>query len=541
MTDKSYDLLVIGSGASGLAAAISAADNGARVAVLEKAPVYGGTSAVSGGSIWAPMNPYMQRLGLEDSIEDATAYIRANTLGQVSEGMIAQYIVSVNRMAAQVEARSGLRWEPNARHSDFQPHLPGARAGGRNLNVGLYDASRLEEFGLDLRPSHTAVPVTRGEVENWGEDTVHRWDWTLIAERVQKRQVGMGGALAGELLEGCARLGVTFRNCRRAVRLRRTDGRIHGVDVETPNGVEDWQASAGVVLASGGYEWNPAYVRRFLGVPMVAPGSPPTNEGDGLRMAMDVGAALGNMNQAWWGPMLTTGDTYDGELLHRATSGVRTLPGSIVVNRSGRRFVNEAIAANDFSKAMITFDPMTYAYPNLPCWLTFDSHFRRSYSVFSLMPDSPTPSWLTEAPTLAELAAALGIDREGLLGQVRTFNEDAERGIDSQFHRGESSYDQYHGDARQSTANKLLKPLVEAPFFGVELHFGSIGTNGGPIVDELGRVLAADGEQPIPGLFACGNVAASVFGPGYPGPGATIGAGMTMGYVIGNTIAGKAG
>jgi predicted oxidoreductase len=269
---------------------------------------------------------------------------------------------------------------------------------------------------------------------------------------------------------------------------------------------------------------------------MIAPGSPPSNEGDGLRMAMSVGASLGNMTEAWWGPMLdVVGDTYDGQPLHRTTSGIRTLPGSLVVNRAGKRFVNEAMNYNDFVKAMSHFDPVSYEYENVPCWLIFDRHYRESYSVGTLTPDSPKPDWVRQADTLPELAAVIGIDEAGFLDQVTRFNENAAQGVDPQFHRGETTYDRYRGD-KNHQPHRNLGPLGAGPFYAVELQFGCIGTKGGPLVDVNGQVLDAE-ERPLPGLYACGNVAASIFGPGYPGAGSTLGAGMTMGYLIGQQVA----
>jgi predicted oxidoreductase len=367
-------------------------------------------------------------------------------------------------------------------------------------------------------------------------DTLDKWNWTLIAERTRDHVVGMGAALVGELLEACIRHGVAVLKSMPVNDLVRTDGRVTGVRAGEPGSEVVFTAQRGVVLASGGFEWNEKYVQRFLGVPMIAPGSPPANVGDGLRMAMGVGAGLGNMTEAWWGPMLdVVGDTYDGEPLHRTTSGIRTLPGSLVVNRAGNRFVNEAMNYNDFVKAMAHFDPVSYEYENVPCWLIFDHQYRKSYSVGTLTPDGPKPDWVQEADTLGELAQKVGIDEAGLLAQVSRFNEDAAKGVDPEFHRGETTYDRYRGD-RKHEPHRNLGPLENGPFFAVELQFGCIGTKGGPLIDTDGQVLDAD-EKPLPGLYACGNVTASIFGPGYPGAGSTLGAGMAVGYLIGRAVA----
>jgi 3-oxosteroid 1-dehydrogenase len=210
------------------------------------------------------------------------------------------------------------------------------------------------------------------------------------------------------------------------------------------------------------------------------------------------------------------------------------LPGSIIVNRQGRRFVNEAMNYNDFAKAMMPFDPMRYEYANLPAFLIFDQRFRDSYAIGEITPDRPTPGWLVEADTLRELADEIGVARDGLARQVAEFNEHAVDGADPAFGRGGNAFDRYRGDPSVSP-NPTLRPLVEGPFYALELHLGCLGTKGGPRIDHRSRVLDIH-EQPIPGLFACGNAAASVFGPGYPGAGAPLGSGITFGYIAGRTL-----
>jgi succinate dehydrogenase/fumarate reductase flavoprotein subunit len=210
------------------------------------------------------------------------------------------------------------------------------------------------------------------------------------------------------------------------------------------------------------------------------------------------------------------------------------MPGSLVVNRRGRRFVNEAMNYNDFVKAMAHFDPVSYEYETVPCWLVFDAKYRASYSVGTLTPDAPKPDWVYEGATLADLADQLGIDQAGFLDQVERFNVTAAQGIDPDFHRGETTYDRYRGD-KNHQPHRNLGPLGDGPYYAVELHFGCLGTKGGPLVNEKGQVLDTN-DRPLPGLYACGNVAASVFGPGYPGAGSTLAAGMAGAYTIGRVI-----
>lgn len=528
-----YDVVVVGSGAAGLTAALTAGARGLRVVVLEKASVLGGTSVVSGGSIWAPANRYLADVGITDTREDALAYLRASTLGRADDTQLETFLDTVNPMLDLLVERTGLRFTPNTDHPDYQPRLPGAHTGGRTLQGELFDTNLLGDLRSKLRAPHSGVPITRLEIDEWGADTLDRWNWTLLAERTMKGIVGMGSALVGELLHGCQQLGVEIRTDSAVTGLVRSAGeRVAGV--RTADG--EIAVTRGVVLASGGFEWSGNLVDQFLGVPMTAPASPPSNVGDGLLMAMEIGASLGNMSEAWWGPMVhAVGDTYDGQPLFRPTSGLRTLPGGIIVNGRGQRFVNEAMNYNDLGKALANFDPVGYEYPNQPCWLVFDQRFRDSYSVATVTPDGPTPKWMSTAPTLGELAALVGINADGLERQVAEFNADAAQGRDPRFHRGETVYDTYRGDATV-TPHRNLRPLEDGPYYAVPLILGCLGTKGGPRTDEAGRVLDTH-DRPIPGLVACGNVAASPFGPGYPGAGATLAAGMTFGYLGANAFA----
>ncbi|MEO3854223.1 FAD-dependent oxidoreductase [Acrocarpospora sp. B8E8] len=531
------DVVVVGSGAAGLTAALVAAAEGLQVIVVEKAPVIGGTSVVSGGSIWAPANRY--HTDQPDSLDSALTYLREITMGQVDEKLLTTFLDSVNPMLDTVVEHTGISFEANLDHPDYQPGLPGAVAGGRTIQGDLFDSTLLGDFKDKLRSPHSGVPITRLEVDAWGQDTLDRWDWALIADRVSRGIVGMGAALVGALLHGCLKLGVRVHVSSPARELfLGPDGNISGIDVDLDGQRTRIDVRRGVVLASGGFEWDQELVTQFLGKPMDSPASPPANTGDGLRMAMGVGAALGNMSEAWWTPTIhAKGDTYDGAPLFRPTSSLRALPGGIMVNRRGRRFVNEAMNYNDLCKALATFDPQEYRYANQPCWLIFDQRFRASYSVATCTPDTPTPSWMPTADTIAELAEKVGIDADGLVDQVARYNEYSARGVDPEFHRGESPYDTYRGDAKVSP-HRNLRPLEDGPYYAVEIHLGALGTKGGPVTDATGNVLRALG-GPIGGLYACGNVAASAFGTGYPGAGATLAAGMTFGYLSARALAGS--
>jgi succinate dehydrogenase/fumarate reductase flavoprotein subunit len=290
-----------------------------------------------------------------------------------------------------------------------------------------------------------------------------------------------------------------------------------------------------VIIASGGFEWSDEMKAAFLPAPLDASCAPPHNTGDGIRMAAKAGAALGNMQEAWWFPMLVRpGDELDGRPAATLLRFERTGPHSIIVNRAGRRFVNEAHNYNDMTRAFHVFDPRSYRYANLPAHLIFDHRHLEKYGFLEHRAGRPTPPWLVEAPTLEALARRLGIDADGLRATVERFNVHARRGEDPDFHRGESAYDRYWGD--QEAPHPALGPLEVAPFYAVEIVSGAIGTKGGIVTDREGRALDPFGEA-IPGLYAAGNTTAHPMGPGYPGAGGTLGPGCTMGYVAGRACA----
>ena len=524
------DVVVVGSGASGLTAALAAAVREADVVVLEKGRLVGGTSSMSGGMLWVPNNRYMREAGISDSREDALAYIRRLTLGRVADELIVTFVDECNETVEFLERHTNIRFHAHLDHPDYQPELPGGRPGGRGIGGDLYDTSRLGAFQPLLRFGPNTLPVKHLARTADGELTSDRaaWDFPGLARSLNEGQVGSGRALVGELLEACLAHGVRLLNETRAVELVRRGSRVAGVVAQKNGTTERFDARLGVVLATGGFEWNRTLIDRFLGVPLELPSSSPTNVGDGLRMAMQVGATLGNMTEAWWAPALhVPGETYEDGPMNRHIVDPRSKPGSIIVNRQGRRFFNEATNYNDAPKAMMAFDPTTFSYPNLPCWLIFDAEYRRTYPIATLTPSDPTPTWITVGNTLEELAHAVGIDAEGLVQQVADFNRDAARGVDPVFHRGEGVYDRYRSD-KNVQPNGNLRPLGGGPYHAVELRIGSMGTKGGPVIDTCGRVLDHN-DLPIPGLYAAGNVVANVFGPSYPGPGATLASGATFG------------
>jgi succinate dehydrogenase/fumarate reductase flavoprotein subunit len=363
--------------------------------------------------------------------------------------------------------------------------------------------------------------------------TPEKLDTKAVKARAAAGEVTAGHALVAALLKGCLDRGVTVLTDRRARRLLRSGaGEVDGVNYQGPAGDESLRGAA-VVLASGGFEWSDEFKRAFLFGPLTHPTSPPVNEGDGLRMAMQAGALLANMAEAWWYPASSVpGETYDGKPLHRFVGTERTAPHCILVNRSGDRFVNEAANYNDVMKAFYDFDPNSYAWRNIPCWSVMDSQYRRRYAIATARPGAPDPDWLISAGSLADLANQIGVDGSRLAASVERFNRLVRDGADLDFRRGESAYDRFHGDPAAPHPN--LGTIEEAPFYALEVHPGCVGTKGGPLTNSAAQVLDAHGTV-IPGLFAAGNVAASPAGPAYFGGGCSIAMALTWGYLAGSS------
>lgn len=523
-----YDVVVAGSGAAGLTAALAAAKDGASVAVLEKAAYLGGTSAVSGGMIWVPMNRCMNELGIADSREDAISYLEAVSDGRTAHEVLATLVDQGTEMLGFVEAEGGLRFETLENFPDYHPEWPGAHAGGRSLEASLYDGQLLGDLAESLRPDHR-LPFTMREYEEWRIFT--RFPWDDLTERAERNLVARGRALVAPLVKACADAGVTLVTDCPVRRLTFNGVRVVAVELDE----RSVAVTGGVVLACGGFEWSAEMAESYLSGPIQGSCSPPHNTGDGIRMAAKLGAKLGNLNEAWWGPMvLIPGDETDGASTGTLLRFERTGPGSIIVNRYGRRFVNEAHNYNDMTKAFHAFDPGAYTYANLPAWLIFDHHHLTQYGFLAHRAGEPTPEWLTEAATLEELATSVGIDSEELGATVERFNVNARQGHDPDFNRGASAYDRYWGDLEAEYP--ALGPVEVGPFYAIEVVSGVIGTKGGAVIGGDGQVMDAF-DEPIAGLYAIGNTTAHPMGPGYAGAGSTLGPGMTMGYAAGRAAA----
>lgn len=537
-----FDFVVIGSGAAGLTGALTAAGEGASVAVLEKSEFIGGTTAMSGGAFWIACNHHMAEVGVEDSRDDALAYLRACS-GPAGDDEILEVLVDQGApMVRRLEAL-GLRpprpWPAIGGTWDYRPWLPGARQGGRALMYARFELAELggwadririgTPFDIDMfeyyaRKMYLAPPATAGT--------------EAVAARSRRQgapgkvsAVAGGTALVGELMKACLAHGVTFHTGARVRSLVIDGERVSGVEAERGGAPWPVRARRGVLVATGGFTASADLRRQWLNRPLLTTCDVAENEGDGHLMGMAVGAQLGGMGDAWWLPFIHVGTDDHGVVKNIARSREdRTLPHTMIVNRRGRRFLNECTNYYDFAEA---FGTLTGAGErNVPAWLIFDAQAVARYAMIAAkVPEGQAPEWLTVASSLGELADRLGIDRDGLAATCRRFNAFCRVGRDEDFARGANPWDIAWGDP-QNRPNPSLGTIEEAPFYAVEVVPGALSTKGGLRIDGGARVLAAaQPHAPIPGLYASGNCSSGAPSGCYPGPGTTIGAAMTFAFV----------
>jgi 3-oxosteroid 1-dehydrogenase len=540
---ETFDVVVIGTGAAGLTAAVIASESGARdVGVFEKADLVGGTTAWSGGQIWIPNNPHMAEHGIADSREKAITYIMSLSRDMLDQDLIEAYVDAGPEMIRLLEERTPLQFYAVPGMPDYHPEFPGGNPeGGRTMECPLFEFSELGDWEARVTPSPyfynpnitmSETPLGKAVPEPPSADE--------LARRSVKNERGCGQALIGRLLKACLDRGIEPKTNHAAKELIIDGGKIVGVVLATPDGDIEVRARKGVILASGGFEWDKDLCRSFLKGPMTHPVSVQTNTGDGLRMAMKSGAMLANMREAWWIPVASVpiSENPMGQVL---INGQRTLPHCIMVNKHGKRFTNEAANYNAFGAAFHVEDVSSFEYANLPCWMVFDQTYVDLYGfrVASGIEAKGVPDWVTRGQTPGELADQLNIDGASLQLTFDRWNENVKAGNDPDFGRGDSAFDRWWGDPhRKGEKQSTLGVLDHGPYYAVEIHSGALGTKGGPKVDRYGRVIDVDGE-PMPGLYAAGNVMGSPFGMTYGGAGGTLGPAMVFGYLAATHAVGR--
>lgn len=528
------DVLVAGSGAAGLTAALAATSAGVRVLLVERDDRLGGTTAVSGGRVWVPCNHCPENVG--DTPQAALEYLRSLIPSRHAR-MIEAFVESAPAMARFVESASPHRFVASPTYPDYHPSLPGATVGGRCLDMEPADLRRRTPLASLVRVPPGYLPFTHAEWEQWRYP--RNFDSALLAERLRSGIRTSGVALVANLLDGAVRAGARVVTGARLTAVGTdANGAVTHAEVTGPHGPQQVSVSA-VVLATGGYDWDAGLRAAYHPAPQRASGAPMSNVGDGLRIAAALGAATDNMEEGWWMPMLAVpGETMDDQPFYRSLIRERGAPRQIVVNAAGSRFTDEAAPYNEFVKAMHTRRE-DGTYPNDPAYMVFDEGFRKRYPLPGISPDGETPAWVARGESPRELAARIGVDGERLENTITRWNALCAQGADDDFGRGGNPYDRYGGDL-EVAPNPNMGPVDEAPYFAVRILAGTIGSKGGPVTDPDGTVLRPDGSA-IAGLYAAGNASAFWLADAYPAPGATLAVGMTAGYRAGLHAGRRAG
>lgn len=558
-----YDVVVVGSGAGGMLAAVRASDLGMRTILLEKSDRYGGTSAVSGGAIWIPGNDFIAE---RDPPEQALKYLLEVTEGRVPEAKLNAYVTMAPGLVRYL-ASLGVDYyvDPLASHPDYYPKAEGTMPGGRTMFIRPMDGGVLGESYAQLRESYPefkmmdkiSLDLSEGgmiitRAPGWRRVILRNlrryWGDLAFRRRTHRdRRLTIGNALVGGLRKAMLDRGIPLILKARMTGLETEGRQVIGVRATVEGRPVLIRARRAVILASGGFEQSQhlrdahfpqATELRWSATPR------DNNTGDALVAVREIGAATEFLDEAWWAPTVAVPFRLAPNMVRN--QGIffeRGYPHSLAVNRLGKRFTNEICSYHQFGKAMIRDQKASGA--NIPCWLIFDAQYRAKYPLGGLqpgwaMPDARLPqdwfdNFLYRADTLEGLAAKIGVPADTLTATVETFNLHAASGSDPEFGRGANAYNQYFGDPTH-LPSRNLGPVVKAPFYAVRLDLGDLGSKGGPRTDEKARVLREDGTI-IDGLYAIGNCAGSVMGPAYPGAGATLGAAMTFGYVAAAAIA----
>jgi 3-oxosteroid 1-dehydrogenase len=529
------DVVIVGTGAAGLSAALTARVCGARVLVVEKSGMAGGTTAMSGGCIWIPGHHYMADLGVSDSREAAMEYIRAvspDGWHNLEEPLWAAFVDRAPEMLKFVEAHSPARFKPN-RDPDPYAEAPGGMEFGRNVSPRPIRLGILGPWRDRVRPRTLSIELSYDEIVDTHFYANPKKGMMRFFPRLLWRHLrGMrtrGNALTIGLLKGCLDKGVEIWLESAAKRLTTQDGRVVGLELERDGMTVTVEAAKGVILASGGFEWNAEMMAEHFPGPVEWTASPSTNTGDGHRMAADVGAHLDRMDQALI--MGTTPVTYEGRLQGQPAADY-FLPHSMIVNRHGKRFVNEK--QMNVGLAFAERDPDTGEPAHLPAWRIYDSQFAEKYP--HALPKASVPGNRFKADTLADLARQIAVDPEGLVDTAQRFSEFARAGQDEDFGRGSTAWDRNRGGDPTHEPSPTLGTIERAPYYAMPFKASFLGTKGGARTNERAEVLRSDGTS-IPGLYAAGNVMANAFGSKGVGAGTTLGPCLTWGYIAGLSAA----
>lgn len=560
--DIEVDVVVIGAGAAGMAAALTARIEGLSVLLVEKTGHIGGSTAVSGGAVWAPLNAQSAAAGHPDSMDQVLTYL-AHTVGSAAPAALQRrYIEACGPMIDYFHRHTALRLVARTHSPDYYPDRPGAALGGRSLDPAEFDGRLLQQrfkelhdplaeflvlggMMVNLTDVKHLLAVTRS-LESWrhGTQLVLRYAADRLRGYHRGTRLLLGNALAARLFKSLLDRRIPYWLEASVQGLRTERGRVMGVAVQHRGRRVEVAARRGVVVATGGFPWD-EQLRHAQYPQPTGPWSmsPRSNRGDGLRLAQQAGAVLGtgHANPAFWAPVSVLRRADGTEVRYPHLVWDRAKPGLMAVNGAGRRFVNESTSYHEFVQAMYRSHREV---PTVPAYLICDHDFMERWGMGLALPGGRPrrhlieAGYLRRADTLAGLARLLGVDADGLDTSAAQFNRAAQTGCDDAYGKGSTEYNRYLGDPAQQP-NPCLGPLRQAPFYAVAVYPGDIGTACGIRCNEDAQALDAQGRV-IPGLYMAGNDMQSVMGGCYPGPGITLGPALTFGWLAGRHLAGAA-
>ncbi len=548
MGSTEYDVVVVGAGGAGMTAALAAKKRGLDTVLVEKSSYFGGSTARSGGGVWIPGNYALEAAEQEDTPEAAKLYLDSIVGDDVPKPRRDTYIERGPEVMDFIRDNTPVRFQWVPGYSDYLPEQPGGRAAGRSVEPTPMDGRFLGDELERLHPPYTNAPanliVTQADFRkiHTGFRTL-RGPWTmfkiffsrLVSGLLGRKMFAMGKALAIGLRQGLIDADVPVLYDTELTELVVENGRVVGIKVLRDGQEETIRARKGVILGSGGFEKSAELREKYLPSPTDPDWSTAaaSNTGGGILAGIAAGADIALMDDAWWGPTipLPRGPWF--------CLAERTLPGSIMVNAEGQRFMTEALPYVEATHAI--YEGEATGVQHVPCWMVFDQTYRNRYIFAGLGGRQPIPgSWLksgaiVRASSLESLAEKIEVPLDQLTATITRFNGFAATGVDEDFHRGDSAYDKYYSD-NTVKPNPSLGAIEKAPFYAAKIVPGDLGTKGGLVCDEKGRVLRQDGSV-IEGLYAAGNTSAAVMGHTYAGPGATIGPALVYGYLAAEDIA----
>lgn len=553
-----FDVVIIGSGAAGMAAALTARKEGLEPLILEKTGTVGGSTAVSVGSVWIPGNRQMNVLGYSDSTAAGATYLR-DTVGRLlDEELMRVYLEAGPSVIDFLEHETSVRFY-STDFPDYMPERPGGTNAGRMLTPCEFDGRQLGRHFAALRDPLPEFTPFGGMMVNFA-DLGHLTKMTrsaaslrhvirLLARHALDRlrhhrgtRLTLGNALAARLFESVLQARIALWRNAPARSLIGEGGRVTGVIVERDGATKAVRARRAVMIASGGFAHHAAMRERLFPAP-TGPWSmaPKGNAGEGIEMALAAGAVLkaDSAHSAFWSPVSHFRRTNGEEALWLHAVFDRPKPGLIAINAKGTRFTNEADSYHEFVKSMFAANGTGAGYPT---YLIADASFLKRYGFGPVAPGGlgkrrlVREGSLIEAGTLAELAGKLNVPADSFAQTVAGYNQSAAAGEDRQFGKGSTWYNRYLGDP-EVRPNPCLATLAKPPFYAISVLPGDIGTSRGIVVDRHARALDAAG-HPIPGLYAVGNDMNSIMAGEYPGPGITLGPALVFGFLAARHVAG---